>query len=382
MNNNINKCKLLSQGLSLLAYNGNDIKTPKDNQLNIYMGIGLWSVKDGLSKGLPIDVMQMLLLAAIMRWQIKEANLKQSSKIIILIADSMAIREGAEREKVSQMTLIYKNSLEPLLDLLKLKEDAEILLSSTLEKTEQYQVILKSVEENSILKRLKNEDEIHYAYIRTQTAITHYMNKCREVGIKVGWISDNSSKQLTKWEQPYSLKSWDELKFDRWYEVICENSKIQCLYSKAGIKQPRTGKNINVREGCPYTACDKDQRYIIQTQKKQDIKTICPLQNRVATHWRGIAELCLSLMDLKIVDSILLPKDCINTTNAKITVSNLLNHWSNVSVPSKYISVISNTIVCSELIAVTLDISYRKLVILKTKMEIDKSKDQPKCIII
>src|ERR1700733_12668748 len=99
---NVNISETLTQGLSLLTYNGDNIITPKDNQLNIFMGIGLWSVRDGLSEGLPIDVMQMLLSATMMRSQILEANRGKSSKIIVLIADSMAVREGADKERVSQ----------------------------------------------------------------------------------------------------------------------------------------------------------------------------------------------------------------------------------------------------------------------------------------
>ncbi len=130
---NINITETLNQSLSLLTYNGNSIITPKDNQLNIYMGIGLWSVRDGLSEGLPIDVMQMLLSATIMRSKIMEANSGNSSKVIVLIADSMAVREGAKKEKVSQLVQIYKKSLEPLLDLLNIKECSKIILSSDLE---------------------------------------------------------------------------------------------------------------------------------------------------------------------------------------------------------------------------------------------------------
>ena len=77
MNNTSNT---LSKDLSLLTYNGNQIEIPKDNQLNIYMGIGLWSVRDRLSEGLPIDVMQMLLSASIMRSEIREANPEQHQK--------------------------------------------------------------------------------------------------------------------------------------------------------------------------------------------------------------------------------------------------------------------------------------------------------------
>lgn len=116
----VNISETLSKWLSLLTYNGNSIITPKDN-LNIYMGIGLWSVRDGLSESLPIDVMQMLLSATVMRSQIMEANHGKSSKVILLIADSMAIREGAEKEKVSQLVRIYKKKSRALTRLTKHK---------------------------------------------------------------------------------------------------------------------------------------------------------------------------------------------------------------------------------------------------------------------
>lgn len=327
MNTNISET--LSQGLSMLTYNGNQIKIPKDHQLNIYMGIGLWSVKNGLSEGLPIDIMQMLLSATIMRSQITEANPEKSSKVVLLIADSMAIREGAEREKVFQIVEIYKKSLEPLLDLLNMKESADIILSSDLESSREYGEVLESIEESPIIEQLKTEDKVHYAYIRTQTAITHWMNKYRNVGIKVGWICAESSKQLNKHVLPQTLKHWDELKFDYWCEAIDQDVHIQYLYAKAGLKQPSCNTRANVSEGCPYTAYTKDQRYIIQTQNRKDIKTICPLQKRVATHWKGVAELCSSLMQANIVGCALLPEDGIKKNNAIATVHNLLNHWSN-----------------------------------------------------
>lgn len=336
MNVNINET--LSQGLSLLTYNGNSIVTPRDNHLNIFMGIGLWSVRDGLSEGLPIDVMQMLLSAAIMRSQIMEANRGQSSKIIILIADSMAIREGAEKEKTSQIIQIYKKSLEPLLDLINIKESSEIILSSELERSSSYGEVLESVENSPIVKQLKEGDKTHYAYVRTQTAITRYMNIHGHAGIKVGWICAESSKQLKGPTTAQSLKQWDELKFDRWCEEICEGSNMQYLYAKAGLKQSGPDKSISVSEGCPYTAYPRDRRYVVNPQGKEDIKTICPIQKRVATHWKGIAEVCSNLMQARLVHCALLPEDCIKKSNAIGTVYNMLNHWANPpELPSRII---------------------------------------------
>lgn len=383
----INTSKTLSQGLSLLTYNGNSIITPKKNQLNIFMGIGLWSVRDGLSEGLPIDVMQMLLSATIMRSQIMDANRGKSSKIIILIADSMAIREGADKEKASQLVQVYKKSLEPLLELLSIKGSSEIILSSELESCSQYQEVLELIENSRIVKQLKVEDEVHYAYVRTQTAITHYMNKYGHAGIKVGWICTESSKQLNGRVSAQSLKQWDELKFDRWCKEICEDSTMQYLYAKAGLKQSGKEKNVSVSEGCPYTAYSKDQRYIVRTQDKKDIKTICPIQKKVATHWRGVAEVCSSLIQARLVHGMLLPEDCIKKSNAIATVYNMLNHWANPPM-------VSSKIVCDELVPLllsdflsdydpTLEDSYRPLIMPVTLVKaLEKPKPRPKCVLL
>lgn len=326
---NINTAEVLSQGLSILTYNGNNIAPLQDHQLNIFMGIGLWSVRDGLSKGLPVDVMQMLLSAALMRSQIMGANQGRSSKVIILIADSMAIREGAEQEKVSLLVRIYKKSLETLLDLLSIKESSEIILSSELESSNPYKEVLKSVKNSQIVRQLKEEDETHYAYIRTQVAITRYMSIHGQAGIKVGWIFAESSKQLQGRATAQSLKPWDELKFDRWCVEICPDSTMQYLYTKAGLKQSGNDKKISVSEGCPYTAYPRDQRYIVRTQDKKDIKTICPIQKRTASHWKDIAELCSNLIKAHLVHRELLSENCIKNSNVIGTVYNMLNHWTN-----------------------------------------------------
>lgn len=381
---NINTKEILAQGLSLLTYNGNSIKTPKDNQLNIFMGIGLWSVRDGLSEGLPIDVMQMLLSATMMRSQILEANRGKSSKIILLIADSMAVREGADKEKVLQLIKIYKRSLEPLLDLLNLKESSEIILSSELESCSRYQEVLESVENSRIVKQLKIKDEAHYAYVRTQTAIARYMNTYGHAGIKVGWMCRDSSKQLKERGSAESLKHWDELKFDRWCEEIYKDSTMQYMYAKAGLKQAGKKKNISVSEGCPYTAYSKDQRYIVQTQDKKDIKTICPIQKKVGAQWKGVAEVCSSLIQARLVHSVLLPEDCINKSNALATVYNMLNHWANPPKLSSKCEEATAQLLSDLLSDYNLTIigaSYRPSIMPEVK-RVNKPRRRPKCVLL
>lgn len=327
---NINKSETLSECLLHLTYNKNAIIPLKENSLNIFMGIGLWSVKDGLSEGLPVDVMQMLLSATVIRSQIIEVHREKLSKVIVLIADSMAQQEGAEKEKVSRIVSIYKRGLESLLHLLKLNECTKIVLSSDLEQSKTYLMTLKMLEDSPHLKKLKEEDKVHYSYIRTQTAITHYMNQYEQVGIKIGWIYKNSVQHLTQSLLPQSLKFWDELKFDRWYEIVRPDSTLQYVYTKAGLKHSSTTKHTNVSEGCPYTGYSKDQRYMIQMDAQKDITTICPIKKSVASHWIEIANVCASLMHAQCVNPRLLPEECIKKSHAIATVYNMLNHWVNI----------------------------------------------------
>ena len=112
-------------------------------------------------------------------------------------------------------------------------------------------------------------------------------------------------------------------------KLFAEDSTIQYLYAKAGLRQSGLQKQISVSEACPYTAFPKDQRYIIQTQGKKDINTICPVSKRVGAQWRDVAEICSRLMQSNIVDPMLLPENCIKKSNVLTTVYNMLNHWSN-----------------------------------------------------
>jgi hypothetical protein len=328
---NINRTEILAQNLSGLTYNGDHLQIPQDKKLNLFMGIGLWSVRDGLSSGLPIDVFQMLLSAAILRAQVLEANPQKPSKVIILIADSMAINEGAEKGEVARIVAIYKRCLDSLLETLNLKGHTDVMLSSELEEVPEYQATLLSLEKNDTLQKLK-EDQQHYAYIFNQTAMVHYMHVHRDVGVKVGWICANSSKHLTSdCSEPGLLKNWDELKFDMIYKIACPDSKMQYLYAKAGLKQLQTPNgHVNVIEGCPYTAYSKQHPYLMKI--KEEGGEISIPSKRIVHHWTPVVKVCASLTEMGILQDKILPKSAIYKTNNVATVQNMLKYWSNMPV--------------------------------------------------
>lgn len=305
----------ISTNLSKVTYNGDEIN-PKEDRPNLYLGIGLWSAVKKLSKALPIDVMQMLISATLMRQKIIEAYPEKSPSIVILIADSMAVREAerenAEPEKVRDVVEIYKKTLEPLLELLKIKNCTEVILSSDLERENKYQNSVELVKESENIKRI---DEDHYNYALSQTAITHYMNRHKLVGVKVGWIRKDSLKHLS--ENNYQrLESWDELKFDKLYNNVIPDSGIQYLYAKAGLKVVKN----NAREACPYTAYAEEGRYIAPT-------TILTLPKSISIHWKDVDKACLCLIEKKLAKEDLLPKNCLVKNNDRLTARNMLNYW-------------------------------------------------------
>lgn len=330
---NTNETGILSQSLASITYNGSSLNIPQDKKLNIYMGIGLWSARDGLSTNLPVDIMQMLLSAAVLRSQIREANPEKNSKVILLIADSMAVREGADRYKVAQIALVYQKAIAQLLDLLNLQECAEIILSSDLEASDKFRQTHQLIESSDVIRSYT--DETSRNYVCTQTAITHYFHTYRDVGVKVGWIMQSSSQKLK--DPVIDELPWDELKFDRLHQIICRTSTIQCLYAKAGLKQKRTGQSVEVNEGCPYTAYENDFRMVVQLEKQKEraeaaalpVKSRQAVNKRIAKQWKEVAKVCSALKAMQIVSDRLLPDSCIVKNQDVKTVCNMLDHWSN-----------------------------------------------------
>lgn len=322
--------QLLNEGLSLFTYlekeQVKNIAIP-DNKLNIFVGIGLWSKVHKLSIGLPVDVIKMLLTAAVLRAKMMDADPGKRSTVILLIADSMAIHEGAAeegiKERVAKITEVYKRGLRSLLHQLNLGDSSLIILSSELERSKHYQTALKYVTDSPVVQTLQTEDPEHCAYIRTQTAITRYMHQYGHAGIKVGWIF---SKALR--EQLSSKALWDELKFDELCKIICPDLKMQYLYARAGLKKLKSGKQVKFEESCPYTAFSGYLRSLVLSNAK-----IEKIGSQVGRHWQGVAEYCLRLKQANIVSSTLIEDDRIHPSNQVATVYNLLNHWANLSAP-------------------------------------------------
>jgi hypothetical protein len=310
MNINNNQ-EILSRSLVELTYNGEDLmRELRGLRSNIYMGLGLWSKKNGLSQGLPVDVMQMLLPAAVLRQAMLEAHPLCDSRIIILIAESMAIREGANRDQVSKIVELYKKSLERLLEMLNIRQCTEIVLTSSIEQTTDFEAIRTSLEGKKTVKEMRRKDPDHCIYQITQTAMSYYMHLNQNVGIKVGWSLNKAG-------------SWDEPRFDKVYAKIFPESNLKYLYVKAGVKLI----NADWRGGCPYTAFKDDSSCIVQIEGDAKIDRSYCDQALVKNHWKGVAKLCSDLATASFVNASILPEDCIREDDIS-TIHRLLNHWA------------------------------------------------------
>lgn len=315
---------LPSQALQQLTYNSTALTIPRRNHLNIFMGIGLWSKDHGLSSGLPVDIMHMLLSAVALRAEIAQNNAGQQSRVVILIANSMAVHEGADIRQVGQITDVYVRSIVILLEQLNLKDCTNLVLSSDLEADVRYRQTIQTLEREPSLDSIRS-DAAHYNYILRQTAINSYMETYRDVGVKIGWIYKDSSRLLTRSTiEPETAARWDELKFDCICKKVLPASIMQYLYTKAGMSQSAAH---NGDERPPYTSYARDDRYTLQDV---NIVNIPNPSRALVNQWAGIAELCTELANNRIISTTLLPSDCIHRTNRVQTVRRMLNHWLNL----------------------------------------------------
>lgn len=314
-NENVESCDRL---LSLTTYNHQDINVSR-TLCNIKVGLGMWSRRYGLSEGLPIDVIQMLLSAAAMRHKIIMANPGRDSKIYILIADSLAFEEGANPNKLNIVQNAYIDAINKILRLLKIDKHTEIILSSTLVHKVEFQQLVQELRTHTLFDK-EVADGDHFHYMLQQTALTQFFHTHYQVGVKLGWIY-KSTRVLLKTFAPAS--KWDEYFFDYTHRTIFGNvNTLQYLYAKAGIKQTNEGQ---AEETVPYIGFKKDYRLFLT----EPVTRISKIPKMVVTHWTGIANACKAMADVGLFGKELIPESIFHPRNNVATILNFINHLQN-----------------------------------------------------
>ncbi|MEN9653954.1 MAG: hypothetical protein RL235_66 [Chlamydiota bacterium] len=307
--------------IEAITYNGAQLDVACLERPNIYLGIGFWSKGKGLTEGLPVDVFAMLLSASMARRAIDATG--QQARVVILLADSMAIQEGADPEQVARIVTVYQEHLSALMRLL--QERAEIVLASELVEQAPFLEIEQRVRSLPLIQEQLRQDPEHAQYLVTQTAITLFMQVQMGVGVKVGWIHGDSERELQGSTVPEALAHWDELKFDRWAAAVCPDLSMQYLYTFAGLKQPFKGSSIQVHDGCPYTgyACERSW---LMGAGEQDVVPKAFFQR-----WIRLKDIVKQLVAENKVDSALFPESCVVRNNEKLTIRNWIAHLRGIA---------------------------------------------------
>ncbi|MBM3193981.1 MAG: hypothetical protein FJZ59_07110 [Chlamydiae bacterium] len=251
----LDKKLILMDMLHSVSYGMGDEVLERLEKPNIFMGVGLWSNKHGLSIGLPMDILHMLIPIRILQ---EVAILKHpegvAPKLYVLIADSMAFCEIEKKEmsekvdlfrKLEEIKSLYMRAIKFLLRALKI--DGEVYFLSKLETSSRFEEISKEVSELPFLSELSPEN---VSYVKGQLVSSRFMHEEFDVGIKIGW---------SKIPEKRSPHDWDEPRFDAFSKIACRG--LSYIYTKAGL-------NGLGGEAPPYTAFgSKGKRCVLQLEE-------------------------------------------------------------------------------------------------------------------
>lgn len=263
-----------------LCHANQKIILKRENKIiNVFIGTGLWSNKYELTVGLPIDILNMIITAQLLRRQI-EKNIGNKSGLIILIADHLAIESGADINEVNnrvEQNLIILNCILKKLGI----NEFKIVLSSAVVKEPEYQEIYKSLINNFHIKQLENKNR---NYAITQTAIGRYMQIFCMALIKISWAHKFQKKS----------DKFDELWFDQIYINIFGPGQVNFIYTKAGIAFQKENGGTRV----PYTHTpikdkEKDMRVLFYDPKNKMVINAVDMKKMTKTaitHYRNIIE--------------------------------------------------------------------------------------------
>ena len=134
---------------------------------SIYFGIGLTGAKE-LSPGLPIDVFSQMFMAEYAR-----RKFGGNGKVYILLADAHAIGAGRPEDEVRQKTIELEKTLTTVCSNLELS-DFEIIKATDLLKEKSYRDLLSQFADEFIYDQFQWTDYV-------------YMNREKQVGVKVSW---------------------------------------------------------------------------------------------------------------------------------------------------------------------------------------------------
>ncbi|MGD9591016.1 MAG: hypothetical protein AB7V32_00680 [Candidatus Berkiella sp.] len=270
---------VLKDDPNLRGYDGNispNFDAIYPQKPHVMMGFGFVSGTDGLSVGLPLDALTMVLNGL----KVAQA-LGPQSKVVIIVADQQALScehlSCADKAKVVAMGNKYVKKLNYLIDNLKARDKITILRSSEITSEPKYQGLLLAVQRRQQTTKEPSTDtqEIitqsnrytgsHLQYFTEQTVLVQYLYDVLNCGLKLGWTRYTKAGDIRK------STSMCEAHFDRFYLDLFsdDNSKLSFVYSVPGYNLKKdAAQNGRV---IPYTAPLKQGLIRLLCKRKQPI---------------------------------------------------------------------------------------------------------------
>ena len=188
--------------------------------ISSYFGVGLCNggKQPTLSKGMPIDILSMILVNELI-----------SQEKYILIADTHAKTNGFNDIDISRIVLQYQKALETTLENLGFR-NWQILISSDFDNSKEYKAIFDSFHD-------------HNEYVRRELTDIMWFKQEKEVNLKLGWALKGSKT--------------DEVAFDNKFREVFGNG-MNFLYTTPG-------KTFNPRQlrTAPYFCADPEARILL-----------------------------------------------------------------------------------------------------------------------
>lgn len=269
----------------------------KQKPCNIFIGTGLWSHQYGLTTGLPIDVLAMLISAEHSRISIEEAT-KIKNQTIILIADHLAQACGADAKIVQNRAHQHKKMLKEITYVLGIS-NVEIMLSSDMLHNADYKTIHEELSQNKAITAL-NLTHAQENYVITQTAIGKYLNAHKQVGVKIGWAHTLKKAPV----------SFDEAWFDSIYINALGNKGLQFLYTKPGRASQKSGGGPR----SPYTHTpskrrSSDMRLVFHDAENHTVVERKDIQQMSKPSLRLYKNIIEGIIDLRLKPMLCKPQD-------------------------------------------------------------------------
>lgn len=216
---------------------------------NIFVGIGLWSKTHGLTAGLPIDVLSIIITADQLRKQLPP----ESSIIYLYIADNLALDARADHPEIEENTIIAKRdeTIQLIREICAWLQISHVVIedSRILANNDNYQ---KTLEEVKARYAEQAVPEVTFSkttenYLLEQTALIGFYQLEKNCAVKISWCFNEKiihHEPIKIIVDGVEAKDFDELWFDAFYQLYLGISHpIGFVYTPAGLSLEVSSKN-------------------------------------------------------------------------------------------------------------------------------------------